>query len=313
MTTNSPKTKTLPDTIPPLTPETVERAKEGLEAACDRAVKGGIEQALGEISQIGEGGEDRRASGALRRFVMRSLIHLLFRVKVEYPERLPCGAAIIAPNHLNHIDPFLLLSELPSAPFYYILGDARTLYNQWWKRRILRFAGGVIPLVRRWREEFAVIEGAKTDAPELTELAKAIEENVPTGGDIQTLRQIDRSVQGILARGDGIILFPEGRLGTAEGQLILPLKKGVALYALRSGVPIVPVAIIGTKNLFLWKTLTLRIGYPLEIPQVKHPKRKEIEEVLDKLEKALIELMPENYQETAQLKLFSHFLNRIFY
>lgn len=251
---------------------------------------------------------------------MRWLIQALFRVKIEYAERIPQSAAILAPNHLNHIDPFLLLSELPHQPYYYILGDARTLYNQWWKRRILRFAGGVIPLLRRWGEEFAVIEAAKTGVPnefgtqgsELTQLAKAIEENIPTGGDVQTLRQIDRSVQAILARGDGIILFPEGRLGTTEGEL-QPLKKGVALYALRSGVPIVPIALIGTKNLYLWKTLTLRCGHPLVFPQVKHPKRQEVEEVLEKLEEALKELLPLNYQEPEQIKLFSHFLNQMFY
>lgn len=312
MTTNSPDVKNLPENLPPLTPATIQRAKEGLEAARDRAVNQAIQQALTEISLIGEGGIDRHASGTLRALVMRSLIHAFFRVKVEYSERIPKSAAILAPNHLNHIDPFLLLSEIPNVPYYYILGDARTLYNQWWKRRILAFGGGVIPLLRRWAEEFAVIEGAKSQQS-LAQLAHSIEKNVPTGGDIQTLRQIDRSVQAILVRGDGVILFPEGRLGTAEGQLQLPLKRGVALYALRSGVPIVPVAIIGTKDLYLGKTLTLRFGHPLEFTQVKHPKRRELEEVLERLEQALRDMLAENYQDSNRIKLFSQFLNRIFY
>ncbi|MGK7878220.1 MAG: lysophospholipid acyltransferase family protein [Xenococcaceae cyanobacterium] len=297
--------------LPPLTPATVKRAKEGLAAARDRAVTHSIQEALNQIRGIAEGHSECRISGAVRAIVMRSLIHALFRVRVEYLERIPKGPAMLASNHLNHIDPFLLLSEVPTSPYYYILGDARTLYNKWWKRQILRLSGDVIPLERLWKEELAVIEGAKAGRKELVDLAAAIEQDVSSGGDIQTLRQINRAVQVILARGDGIILFPEGRLGTTEGQLQLPLKRGTAIYALRTGVPIVPVALIGTQNLYLWKELTIRFGEPLRFPRSNRPKRQEVYKVLEALQNSLSALLPEDYREPEEPKPLRYFLNHM--
>lgn len=63
---------------------------------------------------------------------------------------------------------------------------------------------------------------------ELAELAAAIEQDVPSSADIQRLRWIDRVVQAIFARGDGIVIFPEGKLGNVEGQLQLPLARGLS-------------------------------------------------------------------------------------
>lgn len=299
--------------LPPLTPETIRRAKEGLNYACDRSIRQSIETALTHLRELSTGNPELIISGNIRKHTLRRIIQSLFRVSVEYPENIPQNAAILAPNHLNHIDPFLLLSELPDTPYHYILGDARTLYNQWWKRQILKFAGGVIPLERRWGEESAILEAVKTGYRELHQLAEKIEKYVAVSGDITTMRMIDRAIQNIFAQNNGIILFPEGRLGKAEGQLMTPLKRGLAVYALRSGIPIVPVAIIGTKNLYLRKKLTIRFGEPILISQSKHPSRSEINFVMGQLEKALRVLLPNHYRESDELQLFNHFLNHLFY
>lgn len=297
--------------VKPLTPTTIERVREGVSAARDRNVRQQTQQAFDNIESITEGHSDRRVSGWLRRGVLRSLIHTLFRVKVEYPERIPKEPALLAPNHLSHIDPLLMLAEVPPHPYYYIPGDARTLYNHWWKRFVLGFAGGVIPLERRWKEENAVIEAAKAGYDELAELAAAIEQDVPTGADFQTLRRIDRAVQAIFARGDGILIFPEGKLGNVEGELQLPLARGAAIYALRSGVPIVPVALIGTKDLYLGKEITVRFGEPLRFPQSSHPKSREVNAALQALQDALVALLPEDYQEPNEPKPLRDFLNHL--
>ncbi|HEY9606407.1 MAG TPA: 1-acyl-sn-glycerol-3-phosphate acyltransferase [Allocoleopsis sp.] len=297
--------------MPTLTPAAIERVRQGVAAASDRVVRQSIHEALSNVEAIAQSRSDRRASGWLRRKVMRSLIHTLFRVRVEYPERIPDRAAILAPNHLSHIDPLLLLSEVPAHPYYYIPGDARTLYNHWWKRQILKFAGGVIPLERRWREEIAVVEAAKAGRRDLATLAAAIERDVPTGADFQTLRAIERAIQAIFARGDGLLIFPEGRLGKVEGQLQLPLARGVILYALRAGVPIVPVAIVGTQDLYFRKELTIRFGEPLHFPQSKRPKPQDVKTALDALQDALIALLPQDYQEPNEPKLLRYFLNHL--
>jgi 1-acyl-sn-glycerol-3-phosphate acyltransferase len=305
------ETGTPSEALPVLTAASIKRVEEGVAAAGDRAVRSIIAKTLNRLEAINQKGSAPIVNGQVRRFVLRSLIHFLFRVRVENLEKIPHQPAILAVNHLHHIDPLLLLAELPTQPYYYILGDARTLYNKWWKRFILRLAGGVIPLARLWKEEVAVIEAVKAGRQDLVDLATAIEETVPTGGDIQTLRQIDRIVLGILAHGDGMILFPEGRLGTAEGNLHLPLKRGTVIYALRSGVPIVPISLIGTHDLFLRKNLTIRFGEPLQFSQTNRPKRQEIDLALEALQNAMAALLPADYQEPTGPKLLRHFLNHL--
>ncbi|MBW4486281.1 MAG: 1-acyl-sn-glycerol-3-phosphate acyltransferase [Trichocoleus desertorum ATA4-8-CV12] len=299
--------------LPELTPAVVQRVQEGLAAARDRAVRASIQLALNETEAIAKGQFERPVSGEVRRQVLRSLIHSLFQVRVEYAERIPQGPALLAANHLNHIDPFLLLSEVPGEPYYHILADARTLYNKGWKRQVLQQARGVIPVERRWREEIAVIAAAQSDRPDLADLALALERDVPAGNAIAALRQIDRAVQAIFAHGDGLILFPEGGLGTLEGQLRLPLKRGTVIYALRAGVPIVPVALIGTQDLYFRKTLTVRFGEPLQFPPSHRPKPHEAQAAIDALQVALLQLLPQDYQEPQGVKLFRRFLNHLFW
>jgi 1-acyl-sn-glycerol-3-phosphate acyltransferase len=80
-------------------------------------------------------------------------------------------------------------------------------------------------------------------------------------------RAAQRLALELLAEGRPIGVFPEGtrsrdgRLGTA--------KAGVAVLALRSGVPVLPVAIVGTHRLFPGRSrfphrspITVRIGNP---------------------------------------------------
>lgn len=296
---------------PALKSETIKRAQEGLEAARLLNSKAIVQKSLDQTEAFTQGKSSLKLRGWIRWVFIHSIIHSLFRVKVEYLAPFPSQPVILAPNHLSHIDPFLILSEIPDQPYYYILGDARSLYNKFWKRIFLRLSGGTIPLERIWKEELAVIEAAKTGDEHLTELAAAIEQDVPQGNSIQSLRRLERIIQGILAKQQGIILFPEGRLGMKEAELCLPLKRGTVIYALRYGVPIVPVGIIGTKDLYLYKELTLRFGKPLIFPQIHRPLPEDVQGALETLQAAMIELLPENHQEPNELKLFRHFLNHM--
>ena len=93
-------------------------------------------------------------------------------------------------------------------------------------------------------------------------------------------------------------------------------KEALPIYqyfdALRSGVPIVPVALVGTQRLYFRKTLTLRFGKRLTFPQKAHPKRREIEQVLEHLASALQELLPSDYAEPDEPQPLADFLNQMF-
>lgn len=301
----------IPSVLPSLTDATITRVQEGLAAARSPQVIAMIEQALNRAEAVGLGQPFPYWSGSFRRFVIRCLIRILFKIKVENLDLLPNQPAILAANHLSHIDPFLLLSEIPSNPYYYILGDARSLYNKAWKRYLLKKAGGTIPIQRIWKEELAVIQAAKAGRISLKTLADDIEQDISTGTSVQALRRLDRIVQGLLQQQYGLIIFPEGRLGSQEGKLCLPLKRGTMIYALRSGIPIVPVGIIGTNNLYFRKELTIRFGQPLIFPLTHRPKPQEIRTASEVLQQAMVDLLPPDYREPDEIKLLSHFLNHM--
>ncbi len=296
-----------------LTPAVIRRVQEGVAAARNPQVQAYTQAALDNLAEIASGQSVRRVSGRLRHWLLRRFIYALFRVRVENPANIPQQPVVLIANHLSHLDPFLILAVVPPRPYYYILGDARTLYNKRWKRWIVGNAGGVIPLERWWKEELAVMHQAKGNRPDLQDLAKIIEQEVPNGSSIQQLRQIDQAVQAILQQGDGIMLFPEGRLGGVEGQLHLPLKRGTVIYAMRSGVPIVPVAIGGTQNLHFRKTLTLRFGEPIPFAQVARPKRQDIDQALEQVQNALLSLLQPPPAEKPGRQPLREWLNQMFW
>jgi 1-acyl-sn-glycerol-3-phosphate acyltransferase len=310
---NSPGPDTSGDGAVALTPAVLERVRQGVEIARNPVVRQRIDRDLALLAAIAEGQPDPRMSGPVRHWLLRRLIKTLFRVRLENPQHIPRCANVLTANHLNHIDPFLLLAFLPPRPYYYILGDARTLYNKRWKRWVIGWAGGVIPLERWWKEEIAVVQAADQGCTDLVPLAAAIRQAVPNGSSIQQLRQIDQAIQGILAQGDGILVFPEGRLGDREGRLHHPLKRGTVLYALKSGVPITPVAIVGSQDLFWRKRLTLRFGSPLPVPRQPRSGRSLINRLLTQLEQALTQLLTPSYQEPKGPKLLRHWLNHLFW
>ena len=60
-------------------------------------------------------------------------------------------------------------------------------------------------------------------------------------------------------------IFAEGRVGFDETDL-LPLEDGAAAFAMTSGVPVVPCAIVGTTDLWFRKRVMVRFGAPLQPP-----------------------------------------------
>ncbi len=162
----------------------------------------------------------------LARLALRVIFRLVWRVRVTGLARVPAGPCILCPNHLGWTDAFLVLQALPPTPPIAVVGER---------------AGVLRDPLRLW-------------------LARTFPIMVPLdrGKPAEALRRM----QAVLAQGQSLILFPEGNLGTAEGAL-LPLQPGAAHLSRHSGLPLVPVGLTGTHELWLRRTLTVRIGAPI--------------------------------------------------
>jgi len=152
-------------------------------------------------------------------------------------ENIPEGPGnyIVIGNHLNWLDEFAILLLFPVEPRLHFLADPTILVTrkvQWW---IIRTTGGYVPVVRERH------------------------------GDKALFHHVDRCLE----LGGAIAIFPEGNYGPKEGEL-LPFKKGFAHFAIKAKVPVVPVAISGTKDLWFRKRIRVVVGKRL-LPEGQDP------------------------------------------
>jgi 1-acyl-sn-glycerol-3-phosphate acyltransferase len=164
----------------------------------------------------------------LLRVACRVVIGGLLRIRVEGRERFAAGPAIYCFNHLNWVDPLVLLAILPTAPRYAMFGPKEADMRRGARNRLIAWAGFGIPY-----------RPAKTDL-------------------VETTRRVGRVI------GDGwvVVIAGEGRIHRGEHEL-LPLAPGTAYFALRSGVPIIPLAINGTSWLGFRRGVRIRVGDPI--------------------------------------------------
>jgi 1-acyl-sn-glycerol-3-phosphate acyltransferase len=160
------------------------------------------------------------------RMVGVPLLRLCFRFQVEGRENiLHAGNYVVIANHLNWLDEFALLLLFPVEPRLHFLADPTLLVTrkfQWW---LIRTTGGYVPVVRERRADQALFE------------------------------HVDRC----LAVGGAVAIFPEANYGPTEGEL-MPFHKGFAHFALKAGVPVIPVALSGTKDLWFRKRIRVVVG-----------------------------------------------------
>lgn len=118
------------------------------------------------------------------------------------------GAALVASNHVSGLDPLLLIAA-SSRPLRFMI--AREQYRRWWLRWLFR-AIGCIPVERS-----------------------------------RNPRAAFRAALGALERGEIVALFPHGRIHLDHNPPT-PLKRGIALMAGMTGVPIIPVRVEGVRG-----------------------------------------------------------------
>jgi 1-acyl-sn-glycerol-3-phosphate acyltransferase len=165
------------------------------------------------------------------RAVLVPFFLVYFRLSRAGREHLPkSGPLLLASNHRSFLDPFVI-GTLVRRPVYYMA--KRELFERRWQAWILNGLGA-----------FPVDRGA---------------------GDVGAMD----TARAILARGDCVVVFPEGTR-TRRGPLAQP-RRGVGRLALETGVPVAPVAVFGSENVRRgWRIrprkVRLRVGRPLRFP-----------------------------------------------
>jgi 1-acyl-sn-glycerol-3-phosphate acyltransferase len=195
----------------------------------------------------------RRATVAFRivKLVLEPVVRVLFRWHIQGREHIPrTGAYVVIANHLNWLDPFAVLLACPSEPRVHFLGNPEGLVKRRLQWRLVRSIGGYI----------AVDPHQHAD------------------------RTLYHYVDACLQVGGAVALFPEGHYGSAEGALE-PFRKGFAHFAVNNQVPVVPMVLSGTADLWLRKPVRVIIGEPF-------PPGSDVDLLVDEAQRRMAGLMP---------------------
>jgi glycerol-3-phosphate dehydrogenase (NAD(P)+) len=170
------------------------------------------------------------------RGILQPFFHVYFRLTRIGREHIPAeGPVILASNHRSFLDPFVI-AVMTKRPIYFVAKKELFL-----NRPIAWLLGalGAFPIDRHGGDEAAMA-----------------------------------TAKAILARGEGVLIFPEGTR-IRPGALGRP-KRGVGRLALETGAPVVPIAVHGTEAVRNgWRIrphkVSIRAGAPLTFPTVDSP------------------------------------------
>jgi 1-acyl-sn-glycerol-3-phosphate acyltransferase len=154
----------------------------------------------------------------------RALLRIaLVRVVVEGTEKIACdGSYVFASNHLSYMDSPVILANVP-VRFRFLA-----------KRGLFQ-----IPFLG-------------------THLAQAGHIPVPREDPRAAIKTLTLAAQTIRDRHTSLLLFPEG--GRSESGKLREFKDGAAYIAIKAGVPVVPLALVGTFDVLPMHSLHLRGG-----------------------------------------------------
>ncbi|MEV6304324.1 lysophospholipid acyltransferase family protein [Actinoplanes sp. NPDC051861] len=143
----------------------------------------------------------------------------LWRLRVEHRDRLPWhGAAVLVANHASLIDILVLFALF--RPFKFV--SKQEIFRVpviGWNMRL----NGYVPVLR---------------------------------GNASSVRRMMDLCDRLLASGSPLMIFPEGRR-TSDGTL-QPFKNGAFDLAVKHGVPVIPIAVHGTRRALPRKGFVLR-------------------------------------------------------
>ncbi len=180
-------------------------------------------------------GEDVGKLYPVAKAVLTPVFRASWRFDLQGLDNLPSsGGAILCPNHTSVLDSFFVPALLPRRVTY--VGKAE--YMDSWKTKHLFPALGMIPIDRE-------------------------------GGD--AAERALSAAERVLRRGELFGIYPEGTR-SRDGRLYRG-HTGPARLALRAGVPIIPIGIIGAREVMppdakfpkLRMPVTIRFGRPIDV------------------------------------------------
>jgi 1-acyl-sn-glycerol-3-phosphate acyltransferase len=178
----------------------------------------------------------------------------ILRFELSGRERIPPGQAVYCFNHMNWSDPFVLMAVLPFRPRLYFFGPREEDMDSGARNQLMIWSGASIPY-----------KPGKNDLLEAT-----------------------RRVTRVFRAGGVLAIAGEGRIHARE-QDVLPLNEGAAYFALRAGVPIVPIAIRGTSWLAFGRRIRVEVGEPVVADG--RPTRESVEAVTERTWQSLHDLV----------------------
>jgi len=161
----------------------------------------------------------------------------------------PTRSYVVSPNHVSYMDTPVLLGHLPVN---------------------FRF------MAKKGLFEIPFIGSHLTKAGHIA---------VPLDDPRAALKVLSHAGRAMKERGLSVLVFPEG--GRSETGELQPFKDGAAYLAIKGGVPILPIALIGIRDVLPMHShhvrpgkVTMRIGRPLETEGLAASARVELTERL---------------------------------
>jgi 1-acyl-sn-glycerol-3-phosphate acyltransferase len=191
---------------------------------------------------------------AVLRATAGPMLYGAMRLRVVGQENVPAsGGGLLAPNHFSHWDHFA--TGLLLKRKLHPMGKSQLFHNP-----------ALGKLLNTWGA-FPLRRGA---------------------GDTEAME----TARVILERGDLVLMYPEGGRSRVEGTLSGRAKYGIGMLALKTGVPVVPVAIHGSDALRHWRRdmprlkfprITIWYGNPVPVERAAEPTRDQAQAVADEV------------------------------
>jgi 1-acyl-sn-glycerol-3-phosphate acyltransferase len=187
-------------------------------------------------------------------------------VRVHGLERISAGGSyVFVSNHLSYMDTPVMLAHIP-VQFRFLA-----------KRGLFQ-----IPFLGQ-------------------HLSRAGHIPVPREDPRAAVKTMQRAAEAIQRKKISLLIFPEG--GRSHDGVLRPFKEGAAYIAIRAGVPIVPVAIIGTREVLPFGsgivksgTVELHILQPVDTSAVALKERSRVtQELRESIREELNHASPRSY------------------